>query len=154
LSALFIPIKYKLNAGLLVPECERWNQLAREWQASGFSNTFFKASACSTRRLDGSSSGNTTTRVLLVTQGELLKIYSDKFAPLKKIKDSLAVFGDVEQTIKTVWIGGIQQAVVVLGEVIELYQDIMSTLGSVIQAVLGPVIDVLGVVIDKVGLHI
>lgn len=151
---IFVPVKYKLNSGLLEPECDLWNQLAREWQNGGFKDTFFKASACSSRRLDDETLGSNTTNRVLVDivdpQGALSDIYTDKFKPLKDIQNALAVFKSTEEIIKTAWLGGVREAVVVVEEVVDLYQDVMDTLGSVLQTVLGPVLDIMGTVIDKV----
>lgn len=157
LGAIFTPVQYKLKTGLLEPECDRWNQLARDWQDSGFNSNFFQNGACLSRRLEDdfllSTVGNrtlTSERALSAATSVLEGIYTRKFAPLQKISDTLVVFKTIEENVKNIWLAGTKDAVLVLAEVIEFYQDVMDTLGKVMQAVLGPVIDVLGIVIDKV----
>jgi hypothetical protein len=157
---IVIPVTYKLEKGILTTECERWNQLARAWEDKNFATNHFNSSTCGApppgRRLDESyeellplTIGN-HSRMLTDTTSALASIYSTKFAPLQKIKNALYGLELIESTIEAGWKAGTRDIVLVIAEVIDFFQDIMDTIGTVMQVVLGPVIDVLGAVIDKV----
>lgn len=157
LGLIFMPIENNVISQLIEPECTRMNDMAKAWEQSGFNNSYFQTSACSIRRLQDdipfSSSGNrslATRRELSGATEALQRIYANKYAPLKRISEKLAVFRTVEETVKTAWLE-VRDAIVVIGEVIDVYQKVMEILAMVFEAVLGPVIDVFGVVIDKVG---
>lgn len=117
---------------MLEPECEYWNMKAKEWEAGGFKNTFFRNPACGmTRRLDdettpmhtNASWANTTRRTQAITLDEistnLRRIIDAKMAPLDTFIGFAMELKKAEDFVKEIWEETFEPAANAVADVVE-----------------------------------